>query len=255
MVMRVISTIHRWWGVAFCLLFAMWFASGIVMHFVPFPARREAPLPGGLEAVRAAANPIEYDQWTVAGDFDSDRPLTRIALNDEAGTEIYVSARSGGVVLTTTRGERLLNYIGSVAHWLYPTELRHHKRVWNALMWRLLLLATVGAALGVLQGLIRLGTGPAYRGLQRCHHICGLIFAPFILSWIFSGFLSMDEGLIPHGEVLFRVLHKLDFPPLSTHPVLRTAAIVSLCLCGLAFSLTGVILAWRRVTNRSSAAG
>ena len=26
--MRVLATLHRWWGVAFCLLFAMWFASG-----------------------------------------------------------------------------------------------------------------------------------------------------------------------------------------------------------------------------------
>jgi hypothetical protein len=119
-------------------------------------------------------------------------------------------------------------------------------------MWWLSLLATVGAALGVVVGLIRLGTGPAYRGLQRWHHICGLIFAPFILSWIFSGFLSMDEGLIPHGDELFRALHTLDFPPLTSHPWLRTGAIIGLCLCGLAFSLTGVMLAWRRVTNRSS---
>ena len=37
--MRVLAALHRWWGVAFCLLFAMWFASGIVMHFVPYPAR------------------------------------------------------------------------------------------------------------------------------------------------------------------------------------------------------------------------
>src|ERR1700681_1582862 len=38
--MRLLTWLHRWWGVLFCLLFAMWFASGIVMHLVPFPARR-----------------------------------------------------------------------------------------------------------------------------------------------------------------------------------------------------------------------
>jgi hypothetical protein len=37
--MRVLTLLHRWWGVVFCLLFAMWFASGVVMHFVPFPER------------------------------------------------------------------------------------------------------------------------------------------------------------------------------------------------------------------------
>ena len=31
--MRLLTWLHRWWGVVFCLLFAMWFASGIVMHF------------------------------------------------------------------------------------------------------------------------------------------------------------------------------------------------------------------------------
>lgn len=224
------------------------------MHFVSFPARSEGPLPPSV-TMRAAAETIDYDQWTVAGDFDSDRPLTRIELNDDAGTEIYVSARSGKVVLTTTRKERLLNYFGSVAHWLYPAELRHHKDVWIALMWWLSLLAMLGAMLGVLVGLIRLGIARAYRGLQRWHHICGLILAPFILSWIFSGFLSMDASLLPHGDELFRALHRLDFPPLRSHPWLRTGAIIALCSSGLAFSLTGVMLAWRRVTHRSLVAG
>ena len=249
--MRLLANLHRWWGVAFCLLFAMWFASGIVMHFVPFPARHEHPLPGTSDLSHATTEQIDYDQWTVAGDFDSDRPLKRIALNDAAGTEIYVSAASGKVVLTTTRDQRLLNYAGSVAHWIYPTELRHHTKAWNWLMWSLSLLATVGAALGVFLGLVRLGTGPAYHGLQRWHHIAGLIVAPFLLAWIFSGFLSVDDGLFAHSDGLFRAMHKLDFPPLASHPWLRTSAIVVLCLCGLAFSLTGAVLAWRRVANKA----
>jgi hypothetical protein len=251
--MRALAALHRWWGVAFCLLFAMWFASGIVMHFVPFPARSEAPVPSGIEGPRMAAERIDYDQWTVAGEFDPDRPLERIALNDAAGTELYVSSTSGQIVLTTTRNARLLNYAGSIAHWLYPTELRHHKRAWSVLLWWLSLLATIGAAIGVILGLVRLGTGPAYRGLQRWHHGVGLMVAPFLLSWIFSGFLSMDDGrLFSGGDELFRALHKLDFPPLVAHQWLRSSLIVVLCLCGLAFSLTGVVLAWRRVTNQGT---
>src|SRR5580698_2833023 len=37
--MRILIWLHRWWGVGFCLLFAMWFASGAAMHFVRFPGR------------------------------------------------------------------------------------------------------------------------------------------------------------------------------------------------------------------------
>jgi len=246
MVMRFLATLHRWWGVAFCLLFAMWFASGIVMHFVPFPARSEQAAPPGIDASRAEQ--IDYDQWTVAGDFDRDRPLKCIALNDKAGTELYLSSTSGRIVLTTTHNERLANYAGSIPHWLYASALRHHKLAWSALMWWLSLIATTGAAIGVIIGLVRPGRGPAYRGLQRWHHITGLIFAPFLLAWIFSGFLSMDDGwLLPHSEVAFRALHKLEFEPLASHPRLQTGVIVGLCLCGLAFSLTGVVQAWQRV--------
>src|ERR1700753_1881526 len=40
--MKALVLLHRWLGVGFCLLFAMWFATGIVMHFVPFPSLTEA---------------------------------------------------------------------------------------------------------------------------------------------------------------------------------------------------------------------
>jgi len=247
MIYRTLATLHRWWGVAFCLLFAMWFASGIVMHFVPFPARSERAVTAEVKAA-PGAEVIDYDQWTVSGEFDNDRPLFRYDLNDNKGTEIYVSSRSGKIVLATTRRERLANYAGSIAHWLYPTELRHHRHAWNVLMWWLSLLATIGATVGVVIGLLRLASGPAYRGWQRWHHIGGLIFAPFLLAWIFSGFLSMDDGtLLGHSDALFRALHRLDFEPLASHAWLRRSTIVVLCLCAFAFSVTGVVLASRRV--------
>ena len=87
--------------------------------------------------------------------------------------------------------------------------------------------------------------------MQRWHHILGLVVAPFLIAWIFSGFLSMNDGLLGDGTGMwFRALHRLEFPPLISHPHWRAGAIGVLCLCGLAFSLTGVMLAWRRVTNR-----
>jgi hypothetical protein len=100
--------------------------------------------------------------------------------------------------------------------------------------------------LGVVIGITRCGADirqktPAYQGLQAWHHALGLVFAPFILAWIFSGFLSLGDNWP------LRSLHTLDFGPLSSHPLLRTVVIVTLCLCGLAFSLTGAVLAWRRV--------
>jgi hypothetical protein len=243
--MGFLATLHRWWGVAFGLLFAMWFASGIVMHFVPFPERHERPATPEIDAARGRAELIEYDQWTVAGDFDYDRPLFRYDLNDDAGTEVYVSSRSGKVVLSTTRSTRVANYLGSIPHWIYPAPLRYHAQAWRMLMWWLSLLGTSGAAIGVIVGIVKVGVAMRdkampYRGLQAWHHYLGLIFSPFILTWIFSGFLSLDDGWP------LKSLHTLDFAPLDSHPLLRTSVIVGLCLCGFAFSLTGVVLAWRR---------
>jgi len=110
--------------------------------------------------------------------------------------------------------------------------------------------------LGVVIGITRFGADirqktPAYQGLQAWHHALGLVFAPFILAWIFSGFLSLGDNWP------LRSLHTLDFGPLSSRPLLRTVVIVTLCLCGLAFSLTGAVLAWRRVwmTARSLPTG
>jgi hypothetical protein len=39
----------------------MWFASGIVMHFVPFPMRSVGLLPVGVDA-NVTGETIEYDQ-------------------------------------------------------------------------------------------------------------------------------------------------------------------------------------------------
>jgi PepSY-associated transmembrane protein len=284
--MRILIWLHRWWGVAFCLLFAMWFASGIVVHFVPFPARSEpahfkgsVPInpqeiahgpaeavaasgihdalrvrlvgrsdqpiylisgPSQVRALRArdlgdagihseqaalaiaiaearqrgldptlagAAGLVTYDQWTVSRDYDSDRPLYRIALNDDPGTDLYVSSATGDIALVTTRQIRLLNYVGSIAHWIYPTALRHHGQAWSALLWWLSLLATIGASIGVVIGLTQLSrssrrAASPYRGLQAWHYRFGLVCAPFILSWIFSGWLSMDNGRIFSGNAI-----------------------------------------------------
>src|SRR5262249_11466080 len=270
--------LHRWLGVAFCLLFAMWLASGIVMHFVPFPSLSEgnraadllpidlkrvaygppqAVAAGEMEnvlrvrlveredgpvyvlssserikALRAtdltdaalrsaeeatalssshgprersyiASAPIvaeiSADQWTIGEQYDPQRPMYRVALNDPSGTERYLSANTGEIVLTTTRDQRRWNYFGSIAHWIYPQALRRHPDLWSGLVWWLALLAAIGASLGAVIGVSRVerrGSRPAspYRGWQALHHWLGLICMPFVLTWIVSGWLSMDDG-------------------------------------------------------------
>ncbi len=284
--MSAIVLLHRWLGIAFCLLFAMWFATGIVMHFVPFPSLTEAERFAGLapldrmeariavadavtasgvadatrvrlirrsdglayiiagssrlRAVRAAdggdasvasadvalaiaqdharrrgldaaratmSAQADYDQWTVPNGFDRHRPLFRVALEDPAGTEVYVSSRTGEVVLDTTRSERGWNLAGSVLHWIYPTVLRSNWALWDGIVWTLSLLALIAAVLGAVLGIVRLRMragriATPYRGWHALHHILGLAATMFVLTWIFSGWLSMDHGrLFSRGQL------------------------------------------------------
>ncbi|WP_441235090.1 PepSY domain-containing protein [Bradyrhizobium sp. 930_D9_N1_4] len=284
--MGAIVLLHRWLGIAFCLLFAMWFATGIVMHFVPFPSLTEAERFAGLSPVSLAEAKItvadavrasgiadatrvrlvqrgdglvytvsgpsrvgavrafdgqdtsvtsadvalaiarehsrqrgldaaraaiiarsDYDQWSVPNGFDRHRPLFRVALGDAAGTEVYVSSRTGEVVLDTTRSERGWNLAGSVLHWIYPTVLRSNWALWDRVVWTLSLLASIAALLGATLGILRIkmrgrGVATPYRGWHALHHVIGLVATVFVLTWIFSGWLSMDHGrLFSRGQL------------------------------------------------------
>jgi hypothetical protein len=278
--MRALILVHRWLGVVFCLVFAMWFATGIVMHFVPFPALTEAeriggsdPVdpsllrhtpaaavaasriadatrvrllaradglvylvsgesnmsavhasdlsPAGVKSARLAlaiaadharrrgldarkatfAQLASYDQWTVSNGLDPHRPLYRIALNDGARTELYVSSATGEVVRDTTRSERAWNYAGSVAHWIYPTVLRRNQHAWDRVVWTLSLIALTTAIAGALLGTLRIKVTrerlvSPYQSWHAWHHWLGLTCMTFVLTWIFSGWLSMDHGLL-----------------------------------------------------------
>jgi len=143
----------------------------------------------------------DFDQWTVAGDFNRHHQLYRIALNDEPGTELYVSSVTGEVVQGTTRFQRGWNYVGSVAHWIYPAILRSRPAAWQAIVWSMSFVAMIAAVAGSLLGLFRVKVAryrllSPYGSWHWWHHLLGLLCATFVLSWIFSGWLSMDSDLL-----------------------------------------------------------
>ncbi|WP_407465335.1 hypothetical protein ABFU43_20675 [Xanthomonas campestris pv. raphani] len=156
----------------------------------------------GHAAVRRLDGPLDYDQWSVHQKFDPWRPFYRAALQDDLGTVLYVSARTGEVVQRTRASERAWNWVGSVPHWLYFTQLRRSFTAWDRTVWWLALAALCSASAGTVLGVYRTwqrahSPKPAwsgFRGWLRWHHGLGLIAAVFVLGWIFSGWLSMDHG-------------------------------------------------------------
>ncbi len=173
---------------------------------------RLAPL-GQAEAEQAAQRqigsaaeadaPADYDQWIVHNEFDAYRPFFRIRAGDEAGTHYYMSARTGELLQRTNTADRGWNWVGAVLHWAYFTPLRSSFTTWDLTVWWLSLVAMLVAIAGVVLGVIR--TLAALRQRKpsltffrlkwmRWHHLTGLFASVFVLSWIVSGWLSMDHG-------------------------------------------------------------
>jgi hypothetical protein len=276
--MRAFILTHRYVGIATCVLFVMWFASGVVMMYVGFPQLTAAERFKGLapldlrtahllpaqalaaagvdgwprelrlemvlgrpayivhpwegpwrtvfaddgtvlqgvssaQAVAAARHfssvprvrylgLIERDQWTVPNSLNVYRPLHHLALEDAAGTELYVSDRTGEVIRDTTRHERFWNWCGAVPHWLYVTELRRYPDVWRQVVLWVSGVGIVSAVTGIVVGVVRwrprkryhTGSTSPYHGMMRWHHVLGLAAAIPLLTWIVSGWLSLDPG-------------------------------------------------------------
>lgn len=142
------------------------------------------------------------DQWTVAGRYDPLRPFFKVALADEVGTERYVSAVTGEIALDTTRWQRGWNWVGAVTHWVYLTPLRARSEAWRQVVLWLSGVACVTALTGVTIGIWRLrlrrryrGTALSpYRGLALWHHGFGLVGGLGLVSFIVSGWLSMNPN-------------------------------------------------------------
>lgn len=140
----------------------------------------------------------EVDQWTIG--LRGQLPLEKFSAGDKDGTEIYVSPERGQVVLSTTKNDRILAWLGAIPHWMYFVDLRKRTGLWtDTVIW----LASLGTLLATF-GLILLFTqwrsvrpfrfskAIPYQGLMRWHYLCGMLFGLITLTWVFSGLLSME---------------------------------------------------------------
>ncbi|MDA1074601.1 MAG: PepSY domain-containing protein [Proteobacteria bacterium] len=276
MVAKAFVFVHRWLGIMLCLFFAMWFLTGMVMIYVPFPSlsgserlqyldqinigaidvdpSQAISLCGGdsanqlriislesrpvyvctdennrfhityadtpgkvvplstervktyaglrIDAPFVVSKPVNYDQWIVHQRFDPYRPFYRLELVDDHGTHLYMSSQTGEILQRTSSHARFWNYLGAVAHWIYPTVLRKHWAWWDQTVWWLSLSGIVVVLLGIYLGVTRLVKArrsvqkriSPFLGWMRWHHVAGMLSGLLVLSWIFSGWLSMDHG-------------------------------------------------------------
>jgi PepSY-associated TM region len=163
-------------------------ARAIAATFLGLPVDR-------VTLVRLVGSP---DQWTLL--LGRDLPLYKFAVDDGAGTQVYVSPHAAEVRLVTTTKTRTFAWIATIPHWFYIAPLRTNQPLWY---WTVVgasalgcLLAVLGLILGVTQfhksTPFRWSTSIRYRGLMRWHYWLGALFGVFTLTWVFSGLLSME---------------------------------------------------------------
>lgn len=161
-------------------------------------ASARAFLPG---APARLLDTVEDDRWSHSRLMDPHRPLHRVQMGDEAHTLLYVSSTTGEVMLDAPRSQRAWNFVGAWLHWLYMFRDHSHDPFWT---WLLILLSAVGTLsvfAGALTGLWRwrfqghykTGRRTPYREVtMRWHHLTGLVFGVMLITWMFSGLMSMN---------------------------------------------------------------
>jgi uncharacterized iron-regulated membrane protein len=185
---------------------------------------------------------VRDDAWTVSRVSAAERPLYRFALDDGAGTEVYVSSVSGKVVQLTTERQRFWSWFGAIPHWLYLAQLRRHPRWWSVVVVYASLggcfLAGTGIVLGWRQVRRIREYGSARGNVRLWHHAAGLAFGVFALTWVASGLLSMNPWGLLEGSGARAERLRLAGPP-SDRERIRTA-IASLANAPLASGAVAV---------------
>ena len=161
-------------------------------------------LPQYASTVRYDAYLADSDQWTLYNEQRAAMPLHRISVGDPAGTNYYVSEKTGELTMKTDRRGRFWGYIGAVLHWTYFTSLRRHGPLWQWLVAWGAIVGTFMTFAGMIVGIVRLRftshyrlrAGPShspYAGWMKWHHYAGLIFGVVTMTWAFSGAMSLGR--------------------------------------------------------------
>jgi len=109
---RWLTWFHRWAGVVLCLLFAMWFASGAVLHFVTFPSLSRGDQHAGSEAIDPSRVSIDPGEALARAPLANDLRLLSVA-----GRPVYVAEQPKGTWLRIAgdTGEVLPPFSAAVA--------------------------------------------------------------------------------------------------------------------------------------------
>ena len=142
----------------------------------------------------------KLDQWVPFGSMKAHLPIYRYTYDDEEEHQLYQSSTTGRVLNFTTHAERFWAWLGAIPHWIYFYQLRQYIDLWNDVVVYSSGIGCIMVIAGLFLGIQRWvqyrkrgnkGVTPYKKRLYRWHHIGGLIFGVFALTFVFSGMMSM----------------------------------------------------------------
>lgn len=183
-------------------------------------AAREFVRGNGLSGEPRIEGVVDVDQWTIQT-ARRNAPVYKVVLDDAAGTELYLSGSTGEVFQDTNRRERILTWLGAIPHWLYPLELRRNGALWSGVVIWTSLIGTFLTLTGIYVGVTSLRRRSTdgrvvspFRGWWYWHHMTGLFFGVLVLTWVFSGLLTMSPwGWLAGNADMFRYRNALIGEP------------------------------------------
>lgn len=152
------------------------------------------------------------EQWIPFGYLKKEFPIYKFYFADKEKHQLYIASRTGDVLQLTSRSSRFWAWAGAIPHWIYFTSLRQDAVVWG---WTVIVLSGMGCYLclaGFYMGIraCRISfrkrkwvCSPYKKRWFRWHYITGMFFGLFVLTWTFSGLMSLAS--IPKW---FSTIHK-----------------------------------------------
>lgn len=144
----------------------------------------------------------ERDIWIMYSRYVNEMPIYKFYFDDDTKHQLYIASRSGEVQQITTCEQRFWAWVGSIPHKLYIPALRKDADNW-------VLALTIGGVVALITSLSGLYAGtyvlrqrfitikrigsPYKKYWYKLHHISGLLFGIFLITFAFSGAMALQK--------------------------------------------------------------
>lgn len=147
----------------------------------------------------------QLNQWLPFASRREDLPFIKVSVENPKSTTLYFSGKSGRLLQETNQSNRWMAYFGAIPHWIYFWPIRQDVELWKGIFVVLGIMGCVMIISGIIVGVV--WTVKSRRSSRRrwspfskrsgkwlyWHHISGLLFGIIVLTWMFSGWMSLDS--------------------------------------------------------------